>query len=277
MSDRLGPQVKTMISGAETLLNFFRQAYRPDFRRGNSIHSATTGEMIPQVVACSSPNFAVIARLELATDAPRNSEGLVKRDSLPGFFKKWAPVAWGQLLSETPDEDEAALGADSLGGEEFRRLVRGCLLSEVLLADTIKGTRVTERESRSLIDWCVKFAKLGPWKSIRSKRCWCKLEAKPNGVILKVAIRVELFHQMRADKLLCSMGQNMLSRRAERYGVGASGHRDNRPEGLAAVILSDDFIADLTAGMANDPDPHPDTDFDPAELFQNPNNNPIPD
>ena len=70
-------------------------------------------------------------------------------------------------------------------------------------------------------------------------------------LVLKVAIRHELFSQVRADRRLCDMGANTFTRRAERYAVGTSSRKD-RPHGLTAVVLADDLIADLIAGLPDD-------------------------
>jgi hypothetical protein len=238
-------------TGTEIILDFFRERYLPDFRRGNAIHAAD-GEMVYQSVACAAPTSVLIARLEAATDAPRFSEasgGGVKRDALPFFFRKWSPVAWGDMLAELPDETEAALGMDSVAADQFRAMVRDALLSEIQFGDVIRGTNVTQVERRSLIDWCVKWSKPGPWRSIRSKKCWCKIEVKAAGrIVLRVAVRRDLFPQVRADKFLCGLTQNGFARLAARYGIGSS-HRDDRPHGLAAVVLEDAFVAELTAGM----------------------------
>ena len=186
----------------------------------------------------------------------------MKENALPGFFKTWASVAWGDLLAELPDEDGAGSDGIALACEEFRRLVRDAMLSEIVIGDIIGAEGVTRTERRSLIDWCVRFAKPGPWKSIRSKKCWCKSEERGGGEIrLKVAIRHELFAQIKADKRLCEMGSNTFTRRATRYEVGASG-RDDRPHGRSAVVLADDFVAELTSGV---PEIIPETDFDAQE------------
>ena len=74
----------------------FRKTYRPDFRRGNSIHTET-GEIVPMGVACEVCTSMLIEQLAGAIDAPRFAGGGIKRDSLPGFFKKWAKVAPGVI------------------------------------------------------------------------------------------------------------------------------------------------------------------------------------
>ncbi|MBM3982668.1 MAG: hypothetical protein FJ304_20835 [Planctomycetes bacterium] len=235
-------------TAAQIILDYFRERYEPAFRCGTAVHTASGGtiQMGEATVVCDS---RLIDLLESATDAPRyagkNGPGEVKRSSLPGFFKTWAKVAWGDLLGSLPDEDGADLGCASVARDEFKRLVREALLTEITLGD--KDEREVER--RSLIDWCVKFAKAGPWRSIRSKKLWCKVELHGGGELkLKVALRHELFAQVRADPRLREMGANTFTRRAARYGVGQSS-REDRPHGQSAIVLNDDFIADLTTGL----------------------------
>jgi hypothetical protein len=100
----------------------------------------------------------------------------------------------------------------------------------------------------------ITIAKPGPWRSIRSYRCWCRTAEIGGGeIVMQVAIRDELFAQVHADRRLCGMGMNTFGRRATRYGVGSTS-RDERPHGCAAVVLSPEFVAELTAGMVTDDD-----------------------
>ena len=120
------------------------------------------------------------------------------------------------------------------------------------LGDTIGHTGVTQVERRSLIGWCAKFARPGPWRSVRDKRCWCKLADRGGGEVrLSVAIRHEVFAQVHADRRLRDLGPNLFTRLAEKYGVGGS-TRGDRPHGQSAVVLSDELVADLTAGMRDE-------------------------
>ena len=242
-------------TGVVVILDYFRNRYRPVFRRGNSIH-CEDGADVPMGVACALPDSDLIERLATTTDAPRTSESHVKRHALPGFFKNWAKVAWGDLLKSLPDEDNAPRGAEGLVKEEFRRLVREAMLTEVVLGDIVRQPNAaTQIERRSLISWCQLFAKIGPWKSIRSKLCWCKLKELPGGeLVLMVAIRHELFSQLRADRRLCDIGTKKFTLRASRYGVGES-TRNNRPEGQAGVVLANEFVADLTSSLPADEPP----------------------
>jgi NrS-1 polymerase HBD domain len=233
------------------ILDYFRQRYRPDFRRGNAIH-CKDGREVAQQEACSGCTSAMTLSLAKASDAPRFKGGGVNLNGLPGLFSLWARAAWFDLLDCLPDEDEADLGVDDEAPEEFRRLVREAMLTEVTLGGTI-GNGIVQTERRTLIEWCRKFAKPGPWKSIRSKQCWCKeVPTEVEGeFVLTVAIRHELFAQLKADRRLSTMGAKKFTRRAARYGVGRSTEYD-RPQGKRAIVLDHDFLGDLTAGLPDE-------------------------
>ncbi|HEY1378083.1 MAG TPA: hypothetical protein VGF55_14880, partial [Gemmataceae bacterium] len=242
------------LTGCRIILNYFVGTYRPQYRAGTAIR-AGNGEDVPMGVGCTLPTSALMAELAKAADAPRVN-GVVKVAALPSFFKTWARVAWGDMLQGLPDEDGA--GADNIDSarDEFRQMVRDAMLTECTLSQTTKAgpTKVESRIERdSLIGWCQKFAKPGPWRSIRGKRCWCKLvEADGGELQLRVAIDHGLFAQVKADRRLVVMGQKRFSRRAKRYGVGQS-RRDERPHGNYAVILDPDFVAELVdASPADD-------------------------
>jgi hypothetical protein len=241
-------------TGCEIIREFFLRRYRPQFRDGTMIR-AGDGRDVPMGEACAVADSALIAALENATDAPRFKGGAVNRNALPTFYRTWAKVAWGDLLNGLPDEDEAGLDAVGSAREEFRRLVRDALLAEVTLSQmTRAGPSAVESrtERNSLIGWCARFAKPGPWRSIRGKLCWCRLVEHEGGELeLRVAIRQGLFAQMRADRRLVAMGENKFTRRAKRYGVGQSS-RDDRPHGRSAVVLARDFVEDLTASFPAD-------------------------
>ena len=243
-------------TAAEIILQFFRDRYRPKFRRGNAVITHE-GETVPQSVACSVPTSALIQALGGASDAPRfagrdGRQGEVKTASLPKLFSTWARVAWGDLLSELPDEDAADLGPGSPPAEEFRRLVREAMFTDVVLGTVIRGERheeVTQTERRSLIGWCQKLAKPGPWRDIRSKRCWCRLREHPGAELeLQVAIRHELLAQLHADARLRALGANRFTRLCAKYRVGES-RRADRPHGQSAVVLHAEFVADLIADL----------------------------
>ena len=242
-------------AGAGIILDYFRDTYGPVFRRGNAVH-CHDGRDVPMSEACTVTNSRLIESLMAATDAPRLRNGDIHRQAIPAFFRTWSKVAWGDLLAALPDEDDAVIGNDAPACEEFRRLVREALFSEVVLGDTLtQATELTRTERRSLIDWCNKFAKTGPWRDIRSKRCWCRCLEKPGGELkLQVAIRHEIFAQLKADRRLSEMGSKKFTRRAARYGVGTS-TPTFRPHGFNAIVLDQDFIDDLICGLPNENEP----------------------
>jgi hypothetical protein len=245
-------------TAVQIIRDYFAERYRPLFKRGHAIYCAD-GNEVPMGIACALPDSTVIARLREACDAPRYQGGALKEGALPGFFTKWAKVSWGDLLLGLKDEDEVELGQDCPAPEEFRRMVRDVLVQEVVLGDVIGHTGVRQTERNSLIGWCQKFAKPGPWRSIRGKKCWCKLvEGEGGEITLKVAIRPELFAQVAADRRLRSMPSNTFTRRAEKYGVGSTSRRD-RPHGVSALVLADDLVADLVAGIPDEHDEPPGT------------------
>jgi hypothetical protein len=235
-------------TGCQIILDHFRKHYRPVFRDGSAVHCAG-GRVVPMNEACAVPDSRLIAKLAGANNAPRFKGGGANVNALPGFFRAWAKVAWGDLLRELPDEDQADLGALGDAREVFRRLVRDALLCEVTLSRTVKAGPRTEEsrvERRTLIDWCRVFARPGPWRAIRGKKCWCKVVEIAGGeLVLKVAVRQELFAQMRSDPLLIKMTPSTFTRRAQRYGLGTS-EREDRPHGYTAVVLADDVVAELT-------------------------------
>jgi hypothetical protein len=235
----------------DVILDFYRRRYRPVFRRNNSIHTEG-GEDVDRGVVLGAPDCQVIDALEEADGSPTYKGGVVNRNALPAFFKTWAAVAWAELLKSLPDEDDAKLSQDAPAAEEFRRLVREALLDDVVLGEVIRKAGVTQTERRPLIFWCQKFARPGPWRSIRGKRCWCRLRDLGGGEVrLQVAIRHEVFSQLHADRRLSSMGANKFTRRAAKYGVGTS-TENNRPHGQTAVVLDDAFVADLVAKLPDD-------------------------
>ena len=100
-------------------------------------------------------------------------------------------------------------------------------------------------ERRPLIAWARQFAKAKQWGDVRGHRCWSRLQesatAKPQ---LRVALRVELFHQLHlAD--LAKFSQEEFRNLCELYGVGI--RCKVRGGNTRAVELTPEFIADLEA------------------------------
>jgi hypothetical protein len=237
-------------TAAKIIHDYFVERYKPAFRRGATVHCADGAELTMHV-ACV-PNSRIIELLATTVDAPRDKHG-IEADKLPGFFRKWAPVAWGDLLAELQEEINAKLGDDAPARETFARLVRETMFSQHTFGRGKAHDDVVEQvERRSLIDWCVKFAKPGPWRDVRSLACWCKCRELAGGELeLQVAIRHELFAQAGADRWLRQIGPTMFARLAGKYGIGVSSEKD-RPQGRRAIVLDRDFVSDLTAGIPDD-------------------------
>jgi hypothetical protein len=239
-----GPKIAAQIILDDLLL------LRPVFKDRSAIHCAD-GQIVTMADYCCGAPLRLIKQLAGAEDAPIY-KGHVDRDKLPALFKRWAPTAYKDALEMLPDEDAAKLGDDAPAREAFRSLVRDAMLVQVALGDIIGSQGATQTERRSLIEWCVKFAKDGPWKSIRSYKCWTKCRQKDDGeLILYVAVRQELFAQLHADKKLRDLTPTAFSKRCQRYGVGNSSRKD-RPAGGAAVVLDPDFVVELTGGIPDD-------------------------
>lgn len=238
--------------GAAVIHAHFRERYRPVFRKGTAIHTAD-GSLMQMSEACTLADSKLIAQLADAADAPCYRGGGVNRNALPGFFKNWARTAWADLLSELPDEDEADIRTTGpTAGVELRRLVREAMLSSITFGDVIGHIGVSQVERRPLAGWCEKFAKTGPWRDVRGLKCWSKfLELNGGEIVLCIAIRHELFSQVKADRRLQEMGANKFTRRAQRYGVGTTA-RSDRPHGQSAVVLATEFVADLTASLGDE-------------------------
>jgi hypothetical protein len=252
-SDRAGYKDPEPQTAARIILDYFRERFRPQFKRG-AIVCCADGTELAMTSACI-PDTQILQRLAGAVDAPADKNG-VQTDKLPGFFRKWAPVAWGDLLGELPDEVTAKLGDDAPAREAFVRLVREALCTQLTLGTVIRGqsgdNEVTQTERRSLIGWCAKLAKQGPWRDVRSLACWIRTRVLADGeVLLFVAIRHELFAQIGADRRLREMGPKAFARLAAKYGIGSSTDND-RPHGRRAIVLDQELVADLTAALPND-------------------------
>lgn len=249
------PEPKRPQEAWEIIRDYFRERYNPAFKLGDSIHSEAEQRDVRRIEACAALPPDLIERLGLAIDVPLQQNGTPKgREAMPGLFKKWAGTGWKGLTDELPDEDSAALSDNASAAEEFRQLVREAMFHQIVLGTVVRGRteEVTQTERRSLIGWCERLAKEGPWRDIRSYRCWVKMRVSAEGEItLAIAVRHELFAQLKADRRLVEMGPKRFARRAAKYGVGSSS-QDDRPHGKRAIILDHDFIEDLRSGVPDE-------------------------
>jgi hypothetical protein len=236
----------------QVIKDFFRREYGDGFRVGAAVYSPTERREVVRQEAVAALPSALIDALGRATNAPRFPDGGgVNEEKLPGLWKKWAGTAWVSYRSELPDEDGATPEAAAIAREDFTQLVRQALLSEFQVRWKVrdeKGKTEDHVELRSAVGWCEAFAKTGSWRTVRSKKLWCRREARDGGEeVLKVALRHDVFAQLKADHRLIKMGPATFVRRATRYGLGAVGGQGQRPAGQWAFILADDFVADLAA------------------------------
>lgn len=243
----------------EIIRDHFRTKYRPSHHDGDAVYSTAEHRDVRRQEACACPTPELIAALAGAADPPQFKGGGLNTNALPGFFRNWAATAWAALRNELPDEDGADPAALGDQRELLRQLVREALLSEVTFSWNARdeaGNVVPMVQRRSLIGWCRVFAKPGArWVSIRSKVCWCREHVKPDGEVLpKVAVRHELFAQLKADRRLCAMKSTTFVDRAVKHGIGKPGGQADRPGGKWALVLDDAFVADLLDGLPDDQD-----------------------
>jgi hypothetical protein len=230
----------------DIILAYYRERYKPTFRRGPHIFSG--GREITRTEACNALETPLVDRLLGAKDAPKLKDGRTDYQRIPALFRTWTGTAWADLIASLPEEaDSAEVAPDA--GEEFRGLVAGALHQIVALGHTHRERGETTAERRSLVDWANLFAKLGPWQRVRSYLLWSRLGPSAGGQPhLCLALRVELFRQLGGGKL-ASLTQRKFADMAALYGVG-SVSESCRPGGQRAVELCPDFIADLLDGPA---------------------------
>ena len=224
--------------GLGIILADFRERLQPRFRRGQAIFSEALGREVKPAEGCFAPDRLLVKKLATAKDAPKNGDGDVDPKRLPKFYREWSRSAWQEMLNGLPEEadgDEVVESAE----EDFRRAVAAGLHEQVTL-----GREGEDPERRSLIDWAERFAKVGPWKKVRSYLLWCKRQNEGDPAC--VAVRVELFGQVRRAGL-ADMKHRKFAALCERYGIG-NADDETRPCGNRVVVLAPDFLAELRAG-----------------------------
>jgi hypothetical protein len=234
---------------AVMIRKYWEDTYRPAYRVGNRV-VCEDGEDLTQAVACSGAPTKLIDLLATAEHAPLYRGGGVNASALPGFFKKWAPTAWADMRDALPTEDEAEISLDAPVAEEFRRMVRDALLTEVTLGESDDRGRLLPAERLAVIEWARRFAK-ARWANVRSKVVYSRCENLGVGLLrLSVAIHHALFAQLPGgDRRLREMSTDQFNRRCAKYGVGRV-PRDERPGGQRMVVLDREFLEDLL-GLLN--------------------------
>jgi hypothetical protein len=227
-----------MATGYEVILEHFRSKYGPVFRRKMALYSKTLGRIVTSAEGPGGgPGKALVDKLAEAEDAPRDSDGKVRRHSLPRFFHVWARSAWVDLLDSLPEEDVAEIIDPA--EEEFRGRVARALHTLFSFSPWIRrGEPQVER--RSIIAWCDLLAKPGNWAQLGSLLVWMRRDVAGS---LHVAVRAELFAQTHVNEL-ARLTQRKFAALAERYGVGSKGP-ECRPGGQWAVELGPNFLQEL--------------------------------
>lgn len=212
------------------------ERYRPCFRRGTAIYSETLKRDVKVAEGTFATDRALVTKLLAATDAPKDTNGNADPRRIPKFYRDWVRSAWQEILNSLPEEAETAEVVVS-AEEEFRREVAAAMLT--LLTFGWKGK---DPQRRSVIGWCVAFAKPGNWQSMRDHMFWCR-KGSDRGLV-EVAIRVEFFGLKEIGRPnLAGLGHRKFADMAEKYGVGLAG--DHRAGGKRVVVLTPEFISGL--------------------------------
>jgi hypothetical protein len=212
---------------AAIILDHLKAVYDPAFRRGDRVWSRTMRAEIRrgEALARAGDSTLMAALTAQALEMPRDDDGQARRGAPPKVYREWSPVAWADLLRLTPDEPVAA-EVEPTAGTDFRRRLAGALTRIVTLGRAHKGSSRDrddgpEREARSLLHWCLLFARPGGWAQVRSYFTWCRLEGNVGDPheALRVAIRHELLGQLGLRDLE-ELGQDGLADLCERYDAG---------------------------------------------------------
>jgi putative DNA primase/helicase len=224
--------------GYGIILAYFRTHYAPVFRRGQVMHSAALGRDVKMGEACAAPGIKLVQLLTEAVDCPRSNKG-PDYDSIPCFFRNWAPSAWKDMLAELPEE-EASVEVVASAEDEFRGKVATALFTHASLGyrhQNDNGEWITEVQRRPLIHWCRLFVK-SKWADIRGYQLWCR---KDNDTGFQVALRKELFGQVQGCGDLARISATKFTRLVEAYQVGTG----ERVKGARVVVLAPTFLAYL--------------------------------
>jgi hypothetical protein len=236
-------------SALDIIRHYFRDHYRPSFRRGPVLYSEAEARDIKHSEACFAPDPPLVEKLAFASDCPRNDNGIM-RSLIPKLFKTWAPVAWRGVLAELPEEETTAEVVGS-AKEGFWAQVAAGLHTHVVLGYRHQGTEETSVERRPLIQWAGMFAypasnaSPGKWANVRGYLVWGRRDARDGP--LRVALRVGAFTSGQGyQRSLAEMSQYSFAQKCELYGVGTA----QRACGQRVVELTPEFIADLLQAPA---------------------------
>ena len=158
------------------------------------------------------------------------------------------------LIRGLPAEDTGEEISES-AGEQFRAKVSAAMFSLVTLSVPKNNTgdgleRRSELESRTLADWCSRFAKPRTWGAVRGYQIWCR---RDKGQMLRIALRVGLFNQRGVGGSdLGRFSQKQFNELAKRYGVGTDCKVNGGDQ--RAVELEQEFLVDIFAEPAIETD-----------------------
>jgi hypothetical protein len=248
------------------ILEYFKSHYDPTFCRGQAVYSAALGREVKMGEACGAAPYAVIEQLCNADDSPKDQQGNPAPNRLPQHFRTWAPVAWTDLKNSLQQEEQTAEIVEP-ARESFRAQIAEALHTLVAFGrrhDDGRGHEATDTERRTLLDWCVLWAKSGPYKKVRSYWCWTCKEGTGKETVLRVALRKELFGQLHHGAELAKISATKFSRLCGLYGIGTPG----KACGGRVIELSQEFIAELRTDVNGQDQPSrrafdPDNPFDP--------------
>jgi hypothetical protein len=233
------PPAGPKVDGLAIILGDFLERLRPRFKRGRAVFSESLGREVRPEEGCFAPDRVLVDKLMNAGDVPKDGDGDPDRKRVPKFYREWVRPAWQEMLNGLDEEAECHEVIAS-AADEFRRAVTAGLHEQVTL-----GREGQDPQRYSLIDWAVKFAKVSPWKQVRSYLIWCRKDSE--GGPGRVAVRVELFGQIRRAGL-ADMSHRAFAALCELYGIG----QKDRAGGQRVVELTQDFLAEVREGAAED-------------------------
>jgi hypothetical protein len=217
------------------------ERYQPRFQyTDGSIFSERRNEQEKVRQRDARPTPEIIDRMALASDAPRDRFGAVKRLALLTQFAGWLSVAWAVMLDALPLETEASFKSERAKAE-FEQQV-GALLHAL-----VPGERTTSWGKRAVGTWCHWFAthRPGEWCRAGSLLAWGRLLDDT----FQVALHQGLAEQVSktAHRAIADMGAVAFGQRCASYGIAVPGdHRFSFDAGRRRVIvLTPEFVGSL--------------------------------
>jgi hypothetical protein len=224
----------------DILRAWLNERYAPRFRDGGAFWSGTEDRLVrPRDIL---PTAQGIDALRSASNVPRDKDGRVVENALPGFFKSWISCANGDLLAALPvEEDTQEFDASA----HFSRLVGRLITTMVTLGISQSKDADARAERRSALGWSIAFtsdfSRLDTWQRLRTLDAWAKRSAAG----LEIAFRPTLASQLGTCSEIADMSMNRLGRLCAKYQIGAAGRVFSGGQDHRAVILTPEFVAEL--------------------------------